>query len=536
MSWFLKFLLFIISYNAFNIKSVNAKNLSMHDRAEEAHRIKIKNAQAKRLVNNAIKHFMNVDITQACYDFIYNPAWRKGELYVFLIDENGICLAQGDDSELIWKNLSKLKTFDKLPLIDQMLSSKKGRILGYMWNNSYMTSYVKSIKKNGSKFILGAGFFPQNSAYTVKIMVASAVAHFYAHGKEETFNLISQYDGPFRKGNIYTFAYDFDGFCVANGRNPAIVGQNLIDAKDSKGFHYIKNHIKIGKDKGKGWSSYYWLRSFKKTYVMKVVDPETKKAYVIGSGYHPNETFQVVQRFVDKAINYLKTNGTQKAFSEFNNKVGQFAYGYLYIFAFDLKGKCVADGLETGLVGQNLLKRIDQHGRYYVKDILRAIRGRNSGVASYYIRNAFTFAYVKKVHVPEGTFVICCEYIPDSKVQAVEGFVDRAVEYLKNNNRFNAFNKFTSKSGGFLQGDLSVFVYNTKGRRLASGFNKSQIWHDFSKAKDQSGKLVMEGLISKALNGGGWYEYNTLNTTRKVFARTLEKDKKTFIIGSGFFA
>lgn len=506
-----------------------------HHKTEEISRIKSKNNQARQLVENAVKHFMKVSVSQACYDFIYNPVWRKGELYVFVIDEKGNCLAQGDDTELIWKNLSKIKTIERVPLVKQMLSSKKGRVLGYVWDHSYMTSYIKTVKKDGVKYALGAGFFPQNSEYTTKMMAQSAAAHFYAHGKEETFDLISQHNGPFAKGSIYTFAYDFDGICVAHGQNPALINQNILDMVNSKGVYVIKELLKVGQEKGKGWLTYYWSNDLKKSYVIKVVDPKTKKSYIIASGYYPNESFEVVKSFVNKAISYLKANGAKVAFPEFSNKVGQFVKGGLYIFAFDLKGKCLANGSSTGLVGQNLIKRIDQHGKYYVKDILRVAHKYKKGITSYYMRNAFTMAYVVEVQIPDGKFIIGSEYIPESKAFAVEGFVNKAIDYLENHSRYNAFSKFASKNGGFLQGDLSVFVYNVKGVRYANGFKKGQIWRNFSKSTDQNGKPVIEDLISTALNGGGWYTYKMLNSDRRVYVKSVDKDHNTYVIGSGFF-
>lgn len=533
--------LIILYLSIFFIKNIYSQEKFFSDsnskqhKSSEVSRIKAKTQEAKQLIDNAVNHFLKVKVEQSCYDFIYNPVWRKGELYVFVISEKGNCLTQGDDSNLIWKNISKIKSMEGFSLLKQMLKSTKGRFIGYIWDKSYMASYVKTVKKDGKKYILGAGFYPQNHEYTTKMIVQSAVSFFYAHGKDLTFPLISQSYGPFVKGDIYSYVYDFDGLCLAHGKNPAFVNQNLIDLVDSKGKYPIKEIIKVAKEKGKGWATFMWDNDVKRSYVIKVTDPKTKKPYAFSAGYYPNDSFDTVKTFVNRAISYLKANGAKNSFPEFSNPTGKFIKGSMAIFVYDLKGKCLAHGYAPGLVGQNLINRTDQHGKYYVKEIIRLAKRYKKAIATYHAHHAFTMAYIQEIHTPDGKFIIGCKYIPESKVKAVEGFVNKAVDFFENNDIYISLARFSSKKGGFVQGDLYIFVYNTKGIRLVNGYKKGQIWRDFSKSTDQNGKAVIEDLIPLALNGGGWYQYKALNAERKVYVKPVEKNNQTYIIGSGFF-
>lgn len=501
----------------------------------EEHRTRNRNAQMKQLVENAAKHLQKVPLEEALYDFIYNPIWRKGELYVFVYDENGNCLAQGDDSDLIWKSIGNLKSVSRIPLLQQMLNSSKGARVSYSWNNSYISAYVKTVEKDGKRYILGGGFYPQNPRYTAKTLAQTAAAYFYSSGKDDTFALMSEHEGPFVKGDIYAWAMDFDGICVANSENPALMGQSVIDLTDDKNQPVNKNMIKIAKEKGSGWVDYYSQGDSKRSYFLKVVDPKTKKAYLLIADYYPNESLQTVETFVHRAVSFLKANGAQVAFKEFSNKVGQFIQGALSIFVYDMQGNCVANGDLPSLVGQNLLKRKDQNGKFMVQEILRIANKYGRGFASYHVRNTFMLAYVVKVEIPDGKFVVVCEYAPDSKTKTVEAFVNKAIEYFKSHTRFEAFDKFSSRQGGFLQGDLSVFVYDQKGFRLVNGVRKNQIWRNFSKSTDQDGKPVVQDIITLAINGGGWYEYKLLNAIRRVYVQSVDKDNESFIIGSGYF-
>ena len=67
--------------------------------------IERKALECKRLTNNGIKHFMKKSVENACNDFIHDTIWRKGELFVFVFDAQGVVLAHGDDTDLIWKNI-----------------------------------------------------------------------------------------------------------------------------------------------------------------------------------------------------------------------------------------------------------------------------------------------------------------------------------------------------------------------------------------------------------------------------------------------
>ncbi|MBA5607785.1 cache domain-containing protein [Duganella sp. FT3S] len=75
---------------------------------------------------------------------------------------------------------------------------------------------------------------------------------------------------------------------------------------------------------------------------------------------------------VRKAAEYLKKNGKEKAYAEFNNPKGQFIDRDLYIFSFSANGDGIetANGANPRLVGKNVLELRDADGRYMIKDIL----------------------------------------------------------------------------------------------------------------------------------------------------------------------
>jgi cytochrome c len=514
--------------------------------ADRATRVNIvrKSKESKVLVNNAVKHFLNSATDKALEDFIYTPTWRKGELFVFVFTQAGICLAHGDDSELIWKDISSIKGIGGSPLIkDMLMRGPKGGRISYLWDNGFKASYVKVVVKNGVKYVIGSGFYPENDEYTTQQMVKTAVAYFYQNGKDATFALINNQTGPFVRGDIYSFVYDFKGVCVAHGNNAALPGQNLIDLVDSRGKPLVKALINLARrGKGRGWVDYYWSNEFKRSYLERVVDPKTKKPYLISAGYYPNVDLRVVRSFVDRAIRHLKSVGAKEAFSDFSNQAGDYIKGGLTIFVYDFNGKCLADGDNQAFVGQNLMRHTDQEGRYNVKQIIMQARKLGKALISYTSKNAYTVAYVERIDVPDGKFVIGCDYYPAFKAQSTQSLVDHAVDYLGDNKvtKENAFRTFSTRGGDFYRGDLTLFVYDTKGTRLINGAQTAQIWRNFLKTPDETGKSVVGDLIATAMQGGGWLEYVTRNARRRSYVRAVSKLKgngqaEHFIIGSGYF-
>ena len=79
-------------------------------------------------------------------------------------------------------------------------------------------------------------------------------------------------------------------------------------------------------------------------------------------------TAKEAEAMVKKAVAYIKANGKEKAFAEFNNHKGKFIDKDLYITVYDLNGKCLAHGQNAKMVGKDLIELKDSDGKYFIKD------------------------------------------------------------------------------------------------------------------------------------------------------------------------
>lgn len=86
---------------------------------------------------------------------------------------------------------------------------------------------------------------------------------------------------------------------------------------------------------------------------------------------------------VQKAVAYMKANGKEKAYAEFNNPNGQFKDRDLYIFVIDMTGLEWANGANQKIVGKNVLDLKDAEGKPMVKSFIELAKTKGKGWVDY---------------------------------------------------------------------------------------------------------------------------------------------------------
>ncbi|MEW5734994.1 MAG: cache domain-containing protein [Thermodesulfobacteriota bacterium] len=294
--------------------------------------------------------------------------------------------------------------------------------------------------------------------------VDQAVDYARKNGKEKALAAFMDQKGPFVRGNLYIFAYDFGGTVLSHGGQPEVVGKNLIDRTDTDGKKIIVELIALARQ-GSGWLRYNWEDRLtrkirpKLGYVKKVDD-----TWWLGSGLYEDEIAQgggssaeepgpitrtEVAAFVDQAIDYVRKNGKEKALSAFIDQKGPFVRGNLYIFAYDYHGNVLSHGGQPEVVGKNLIDRTDTDGKKIVQEAM-AITRRGSGWFRYNWEDHLTrkirpkLGYVKKVDdtwwlgsglyedelFPDQSFLINARAALGLLVLASDGLLEKALSSL----------------------------------------------------------------------------------------------------------
>ena len=84
------------------------------------------------------------------------------------------------------------------------------------------------------------------------------------------------------------------------------------------------------------------------------------------------------EAMVQKASAFLKANGPEKLFAEVTNGK-QFKDRDLYIFIYDMNGKCLAHGANPKLVGKELLGMKDPDGKPLIKMLIDVAKDKGKG-------------------------------------------------------------------------------------------------------------------------------------------------------------
>ncbi len=106
------------------------------------------------------------------------------------------------------------------------------------------------------------------------------------------------------------------------------------------------------------------------------------------------------EALVKKAIQLIKTDGKEKAFVEINSPKGKFVDRDLYIFVYDMNGKCVAHGFNQKMIGKDLLEMKDPDGKFFVKERIEIVKTKGKGWQDY----KFTDPITKKIE-PKTAYV-----------------------------------------------------------------------------------------------------------------------------------
>ena len=116
------------------------------------------------------------------------------------------------------------------------------------------------------------------------------------------------------------------------------------------------------------------------------------------------------KELVLKAEEFVIANGPEAAIVEINKQDGQFVKDYFHVFAYDLKGKVIADPFRPSLRGKNVLGEKDNKGKFFRKEIIEKAKTKGEGWVDYTYFNPTKkkdktkTIYFKKV----GEMVICC--------------------------------------------------------------------------------------------------------------------------------
>lgn len=480
-----------------------------------------------------------------CHAFTHTQDFIEGSLYLFLLDIKGVVYAHGDQSNLLWKSLwDRRDMFGNLVIQSMVaLAHAGGGILTHELDGAVRVTSVKRVDIEGKEYVIGCGYYPHSKEYAVVGLVKGAVALFnqYVAEKRDVAGAFSDMSYPlspqFVFGDLYLYALDFSGNIRAQADRPGLIGSNSLNYADSTGKKYNQDIIKMLKDKEKGdgvWFTYTSKNALKRAYAEKVQDSKGNY-YFIASGYYPEITREMAVDLVRRGYQFMKASGVSRAEKAFNDEhENQYRNGDLGLFLYDMKGKCLAHGVDPDHVGQNQFDIKDADGRYYVREFINQANA-GGGWVTYKVNNSFESAYVEKVDMGIGDFVIGTGMFPVSKPETMTLLVKSALGYVQNHSMDEFLQRMVNRSDEFVRGDLFMYVFDLDGFCYGWGDSYKLIWQNLINWKDDNGKPFVKMMIEASSQGPEHLVLNLNKCPRVNYFEQIEKDGKKYLIGSGFY-
>lgn len=100
--------------------------------------------------------------------------------------------------------------------------------------------------------------------------------------------------------------------------------------------------------------------------------------FALSAGAAETATPAEAEALVRKAVAAIKANGAEKVFEEVTNGKA-YKDRDLYVFIYDLNGKCVAHGANPKLVGKDLIGMKDPDGKPLIKMLVDVAKDKGKG-------------------------------------------------------------------------------------------------------------------------------------------------------------
>jgi len=127
-----------------------------------------------------------------------------------------------------------------------------------------------------------------DEAEECKGLVEKAAAMWKEKGKDQTLKSINDPNGPFVRGNLYTFALTMNNVVLAHPRDKSLIRMRLNTLTDANGTPVFVRFGEVAGGKGSGWVEYTWNKpgekepSPKRTFIKSMPEEDV----YFGAGYY----------------------------------------------------------------------------------------------------------------------------------------------------------------------------------------------------------------------------------------------------------
>jgi signal transduction histidine kinase len=509
----------------------------------------------------------------------------EGELYLFAYDLEGNTLALPFQPDLLGKNRWNTTDANDAPFIQEIIHTGQsgGGFVRSLYldpaDNFTVTPKISYVMMVDQDWVIGSGVYGTNEEDSLirvggdpmvredlKSFVQEAIAYAREQGRDAAITEFNDRNGTFVRGNLYIYAFDYNGTTLALPFQPQLIGTDLSGLQDPFDVNYTRVEIYLA-EQGGGIIFYHYPNPAhnmtlepKMSYVAPV-----DETWWLGAGIYLMEVSQEITvddlaALVQSASAYASRAGGHAALAEFQKKDGQFSQGNLYIYAYDYNCTLRAHPYETVLVGTNRRNWTDIRGLPVIQ-IGAYAASQGGGFISYLypapeggiIDEKARDTYQPKIGYVApasetwwiGSGIYFSDLVPwgDGRPRVISEMirlVEDSAAYGREQGTAVAFAEISNRSGQFVDAEGHyIYAYDYNGTLLAHPYLPEKIGTNLIDRRDPFGMENVRALTETARAGGGyivfiWPNPDQGNREELMIGYVLPVDD-TWWVGSGVY-
>ncbi|SES03829.1 cache domain-containing protein [Halopseudomonas bauzanensis] len=251
--------------------------------------------RAKSLLRKAVDHYQE-NGEKAIAAFSRQGEFMDDELYVYVIDTEGIMLASGGPSaNLIGRDVSQALNDDLNKGFKEALALPPSDTIhhaDYRWHNWQDGREERKrvfFQRVGGKVFSVGYYMPRSSEGEAKALLNNVV-EAVKENSQQTFERINKLDAKYLRDDLYAFVVDRETQrFIAHGYNLRLVGSDFRKLH-SADRHPIGNQIlEATAQSGSGRIPYLWPNPVTRKNEPKVTLFEATDSYIVAVGYYLDE-------------------------------------------------------------------------------------------------------------------------------------------------------------------------------------------------------------------------------------------------------
>ncbi|OPX66039.1 MAG: Cache domain protein [Methanoregulaceae archaeon PtaU1.Bin059] len=202
----------------------------------------------------------------------------NGDVYVYALDYSGVALALPFQPGMVGTDFRPLKDAAGKPYTEIEIQLAKGGGGYVLYRYPYPAGEKQSMLKISyvrpvdDTYWIGAGIYTREDLLIdneLRQFVAEARAYGLDQGRERATAAFNNQSGPFIRGDLYVFAYDYNGTVLSWPYQPEQVGVNRLNVTDPVGNHHVQEFLSVAKSGG-GMVGYYSVNPFTNRTDLKI--------------------------------------------------------------------------------------------------------------------------------------------------------------------------------------------------------------------------------------------------------------------------